>query len=509
MTDIILVIPPRIVDDFGYTPAGAALLKGSLQKHGFDSKILDLNAEIDLKFANHDTMNAVNNFFLYYTFYNQTTWKILEPIFEEWADRIIANNPTWVGMSVFTYNSQRATRLLAIAIKKRRPDIKIVIGGSGIATDFTFAETLHSQKIIDAYIRGEGELSLIELLNGNTVYPGINGIPPQQIVDVDSIAFPNYDDYELKTYTNRKGLEALPITGSRGCVRKCTFCDIASMWPKYYYRSGKSIAAEIKHQVEKYGVNAFRFTDSLINGSMKAFREMISDLADYRLSMPEEKRFIWDTHFIVRNPRQMSPEDFDNMAAAGAGTMLIGIESGSPAVREHMKKGYSQEDLDYTMAQLNRVGIKVRMLMLVGYPTETIDDFQLTVDMFERYKPYLAAGTIEEVNLGLTLNLLKNTPLYDNKDELNIVQANDHINDWVSMDNPTLTYKERLRRRIILQARCEALGYPVFESKNYLKQLISSWNEVSSMTEQSTTLIENISYDREQNGLTAEVVNES
>jgi hypothetical protein len=129
--------------------------------------------------------------------------------------------------------------------------------------------------------------------------------------------------------------------------------------------------------------------------------------------------------------------------------------------------------------------------------------------MFERYKPYLDAGTIEEVNLGLTLNLLKNTPLYDNKDELNIVQANDHINDWVSMDNPTLTYKERLRRRIILQARCEALGYPVFESKNYLKQLISSWNEVSSMTEQSTTLIENISYDREQNGLTAEVVNES
>jgi hypothetical protein len=49
----------------------------------------------------------------------------------------------------------------------------------------------------------------------------------------------------------------------------------------------------------------------------------------------------------------------------------------------------------------------------------------------------------------------------------------------------------------------------VFESKNYLKQLISSWNEVSSMAEQSITLIENISYDREQNGLTAEVVDES
>ena len=509
MTVIVLVIPPRIVDDFGYTPAGAALLKGSLNKHGFSSKIIDLNSEVDHRFANHDMINAINNFFLYYTFYNKTTWDILEPIFEEWAERIVAHDPKWVGMSVFTYNSQRATRLLSIAIKKRRPDIKIVIGGSGIATDYAFPETLYKQKIIDAYIRGEGELALIELLNGNTAYPGINGMLPQQIVNVDSIPFPDYDDYELKTYTNRKGLEALPITGSRGCVRKCTFCDIASMWPKYYYRSGKSISNEIKYQVEKYGVRAFRFTDSLINGSMKAFREMINELAEYRMSMPEDKRFIWDTHFIVRSKRQMPPEDFDKMAQAGAGTMLIGIESGSPRVRDHMKKGYTQEELDYTMAQLNRVGIKVRMLMIVGYPTETEEDFQLTIEMFERYKPYLDAGTIEEVNLGLTLNLLKETPLYNDMDKYNIIQANDHINDWVCLDNPTLTYKERLRRRIILQARCEALGYRVFESKNYLKQLISSWNEVSSMPEQSVTLIKSISYDREKNGLTAEIVNES
>ena len=507
MIDIVFAIPPRIVDDFGYTPAGAALLKGSLNQHGFSSKIFDLNSEIDQKFMNHDMINAINNFFFYYTFYNKTTWNILEPIFEEWADRILAQKPTWVGLSVFSYNSQRATRLLAIAIKKRQPDVKIVIGGSGIATDYTFPETLYNQKIVDAYIRGEGELALIELLKGNTDYPGINGIPPKQIVDVDSIPFPDYDDYELKTYTNLKGLEALPITGSRGCVRKCTFCDIASMWPKYYYRSGKSISDEIKYQFEKYGVNAFRFTDSLINGSMKAFREMINELADYRMKMPEEKRFIWDTHFIVRSPRQMTPEDFDTMAAAGAGTMLIGIESGSPKVREHMKKGYTEEDLDYTMRQLDRVGIKVRMLMIVGYPTETKEDFHLTIKMFERYKPYLDNGTIEEVNLGLTLNLLKNTPLHNNKDDYNIVQPNDHINDWVCLDNPTLTYKERLRRRIILQARCESLGYPVFESKNYVKQLMSSWNEVCNLPDQSATIIKNIKYDREKNGLTAEICN--
>ncbi len=501
MLDIVIAIAPRIVDDFGYTPAGPALLKGSLEAHGFSSKIIDFNAEIDKTFQHHKYYNAINNFFLFTNFYNDTIWKILEPIFDEWADRILALNPNWVGISVFSYNSHRASRLIAIAIKKKKPNQKIVLGGSGIRTDFKFPEYLYENKIIDAYIRGEGEVALVELLKGNTNYPGINALPPVQITNINDIPFPNYDDYELKTYTNKKGLEALPITGSRGCVRNCTFCDIASQWPKFVYRNGQSIADEMKHQVTKYEVNAFRFTDSLINGSMKAFREMITSLAEFRETLPDDRKFIWDTHFIVRSRRQMPPEDFDMMKRAGAGTLLIGIESGSPSVREHMRKGFADEDLEYTMEQLNRVKIKTRMLMIVGYPTETQEDFQQTLDMFTRYKPYLDNGIIEEVNLGLTLNLLPATPLYDNKNEYGLIQMNEHINDWVCKSNPTLTYKERLYRRIMLQAHCERLGYKIFEAANYTKQLYAAWIEVSKLENNTIKIVENFKYDRDRGGL--------
>ena len=44
---------------------------------------------------------------------------------------------------------------------------------------------------------------------------------------------------------------------------------------------------EMRHQIETYGANAFRFTDSLINGSMKAFRDMTFELAEYRKNLPE------------------------------------------------------------------------------------------------------------------------------------------------------------------------------------------------------------------------------
>jgi len=499
--DIVLAIVPRIVDDFGYTPAGPALLKGSLSAAGYSSKIIDFNADLENKYQHdQDSLIALSNYFMNYNLYNAETFELVDQLITEWAWTILEHRPTWVGISVFSYNSQRATRLLAIRLKSIDPGVKIVVGGAGIVTDYTFSETLYQDRIIDAYIRGEGERSLIELLKGNTLYPGINGLPFVQIDDVDNLAYPEYDDYELSTYTNKKGLVALPITGSRGCVRACTFCDIASQWPKFRFRSGKSIADEIRHQVETHGVTAFRFTDSLINGSLKAFKQMVTELAEYRLGLPKERRFIWDSHFILRGPREMKPELFDIMRDSGAGTMLIGVESGSQSVRDHMKKGFSQADLDYCMEQFSRTGIKTRFLMIVGYPTETEQDFQDTIDLFTKYKPYQADGTIEEVNLGLTLNLLPHTPLSDDLEEYNIVQDNNHINDWVCTDNPTLTYRERLRRRIYLQQHIEQLGYRVFEAKNYTKQLFMAWSEVASKPTRVTT-VDNYVYDRERGGL--------
>ena len=475
--DILLAIPPRIEDDYGYTPAAAAVLKGNVIAHGFSARVLDFNAEIDDLFQQQPNIaNAVNNFFNFNTFYHQETWNLLEQLIIEWAKRILSYNPRWVGLSVFSFNSQRATRLLSVQLKIQNPDIKIVIGGSGINTDKTFAETLYAKGIIDAYIKGDGEESLVELLKGNNEYHGINGIAPTQIRELDALAYPDYTDYTLANYTNKKGLQALPITGSRGCVRNCTFCDINAAWPKFFYRSGASIASEIKHQVEKYAANAFRFTDSLTNGSMKAFREMCYELAEYRKTC--SIKFQWDGHFIIRSRKQMPPEDFDAMQASGCGTVWIGIESGSERVRNHMKKGYTEADMQYTMEQLDRVGVKTRLLMIVGYVTETQEDFQETLDLFDEWLPYLHSGTIEEVQLGATLNLLPRTPLADHKDDFNIVQPTDHINDWICTDNPSLDYKERLCRRIIAQAHIERLGYPVFESKNYVKQMFSQWEQI-------------------------------
>jgi radical SAM superfamily enzyme YgiQ (UPF0313 family) len=188
------------------------------------------------------------------------------------------------------------------------------------------------------------------------------------------------------------------------------------------------------------------------------------------------------------------------MAQSGAGTMLIGVESGSPKVRDHMKKGYSDEDLHYSLSQLFKNNIKVRFLMIIGYPVETEEDFKLTLDFFDRYADYGKKGLVEEINLGLTLNLLPNTPLYDNAETHGLETTKNHINDWICLQNPTLDFKERLKRRIIAQHHVEKLGYKVFESKNYLRALAIAWNEVSNIKNKNITKFDasKVKFDREK-----------
>ena len=73
----------------------------------------------------------------------------------------------------------------------------------------------------------------------------------------------------LRNYHDKK----IYITGSKGCVRDCTFCDVAALWPKFRYRKAENLVQEIKEQFYNYGITTFDFTDSLINGSVSNFYE--------------------------------------------------------------------------------------------------------------------------------------------------------------------------------------------------------------------------------------------
>ena len=85
--------------------------------------------------------------------------KELNKIFDIWLDIIEKYNPRFVGFSVFTtYSITPALEFIPI-VKKRFPNIKIIVGGAGT--------TPYNKKLydmVDYYVIGEGENAIIDIL---------------------------------------------------------------------------------------------------------------------------------------------------------------------------------------------------------------------------------------------------------------------------------------------------------------------------------------------------------
>ena len=111
-------------------------------------------------------------------------------------------------------------------------------------------------------------------------------------------------------------------------------------------------------------------------------------------------------------------EFFALMKQAGCESLSIGVETGSDRLRAEMNKNFTNQDLDLEMEQFSQHGITCSFYIIIGYPTETEQDFVDTLDMFKRYIKYVADGTLVGLILGGGFQILPNTPLAKEKNKI-------------------------------------------------------------------------------------------
>jgi hypothetical protein len=410
---------------------------------------------------------------------------------------ILQNDPTWIGISVFSRFSVVAADEFLQAIKHRTKfDGKIVVGGQGISSELnrdnnneigvkqSFAEHALQQELCHYFIQGDSEESLYALLTGDITHPGINGVAPKQILNLDDLPMNDYSKIPPTDYYPSH-MPGVYITASRGCVRKCSFCNVPDLWPKFRMRSPESIVAEIKHNADQ-GAKVFQFTDSLINGDLKKWRKINHQLAELR-KQEQYKDIRYLGQFICRPKKQQTEEDWYWYAKGGADIVIVGFESYSPKVRKSMGKYHDNEDVDFHFEQCAKYGIKTICLMFVGYPNETQKDHEMNLEFLYRYKKYADAGTIHMVRWGYTGMFFKSQKIND--DEIDIV-LDPYFEEkfsslplslrdvalgfsWVNQKNPTLTLNERMRRRLELHKLSVDLGWPQTRSEEELTLLIA------------------------------------
>lgn len=381
---------------------------------------------------------------------------------ERWSQQVLAYKPKIVALSVFSYKSREFAQQLADIIKSKNPEIKIVAGGSGIK------DSLNGEVLInvDHVIVDDGEYKWAKFLNDNIEY--FDNLDPPYV--------PDYSGYDLQNYHGHESTIWVPVTGSRGCVRKCTFCEIHQHW-NYKYRSPEKVALEINNILDLVPDATIHFTDSLVNGSLPQFESLLDHLIKIKTKFP---KFSWSGQFIIR--KKSSEEYWRKISESGNRTLEIGVETGSDRLRYEMDKKFSNVDLDQSLEYMKKFKIQCIFLMFVGYPTETEEDFNQTLDMLTRYRQY-ANTTITTLQLGYNFSMHPGTPMYDfslSADSKIITTTNPLV--WYNQSNPTLTYDERIRRRTTIRDHALSLGYQLsYDGHTAVQEAIDTQRRYSSI----------------------------
>ena len=170
VTAVIASVPWTDTDSLLMAPG---VLKSTLTSAGIDSVAIDLNQEVRKRILSSPNADQLLQFLL--------TQKVdpriqaeIEELFDYMADRILQYNPEWVCLSLLTYLSQNSCKWLCFILKKRSPDVKIVIGGAGCFISLksidSFAVNLRSSGLIDYFISGDGEQALPNLIQDRIFY---------------------------------------------------------------------------------------------------------------------------------------------------------------------------------------------------------------------------------------------------------------------------------------------------------------------------------------------------
>lgn len=479
-------------------PAAIGILAAISKSLDRDTAVFDLNLKFYNDLGAADWINA------------EKFWRLREPLepelqqrvdnlFDQYIQEIVDWSPDLLAISVFTLMSNKASsEFLSRWKESTRLSTCIVAGGQGVTTPYNvdfektnsvlqattnlnFGQYLQRQRLVDHYVIGDGEDAFISILNGNFNHHGIDGQPSKQLENLDSYPIPDYSFNNPTTYKYTQ-YPGVYITASRGCIRKCTFCDVPDRWPKFKYRTGKNVALEIFTHWKQYGVKIFQLTDSVVNGNLREFLSMNCALAEYQEQNLDMNIKLLG-QFNIRDKSQMTEEQYSTMAKAGWRVLVPGVESASERVRSAMGKDFSNQDLDWHLYQCAKWGIQNVFLMFVGYPSETIDDHQENLTMLTRYQKYMYAGTILMIRWGYTGSLDAGSPL-SNKDlnfnivpqipDLDLTHLLEHDQywiygrNWINLNNPTLTFDERIRRRLELHEKSIELDWPVTRPREEL-----------------------------------------
>jgi radical SAM superfamily enzyme YgiQ (UPF0313 family) len=184
--------------------------------------------------------------------------------------------------------------------------VPVVMGGPGPSSD---PEGYLASSVVDALVLGEGERTLVELLNAlrdDRLLSDVNGLalrdasggilktPTRELIhSLDDLPFPSRDLIDvpayLETWEKYHGYRSLTLSLSRGCPdQDCPYCADAVMGMGLRIRSVGNVVSEMLHLQAEYAIDRFRFVDDLNRLDTKWLRGLGEAMVEAGVEIPYE-----------------------------------------------------------------------------------------------------------------------------------------------------------------------------------------------------------------------------
>lgn len=185
----------------------------------------------------------------------------------------------------------------------------------------------------------------------------------------------------------RDGVFKGMVTIIEGCNKKCTFCIVPSTRGPEQSRPMHHILAEVRHLVD-YGFIEIELLGQTVNHWRDPETGAdFADLLDAVARLPGLRRL----RFVTSYPRDFSPamvEQFARHAEVISPYLHLPVQSGSNRMLKWMGRGYEIE-LYYDLIErlrLARPDIALSTDLIVGFPGETDEDHQATLELVRRIR---------------------------------------------------------------------------------------------------------------------------
>lgn len=333
------------------------------------------------------------------------------PIHNPELENLLSSDTICVGISTMTGTQIRNALILARMVRDLTGGkVPIVWGGChpSVAPEQTLGNDL-----VDIVVNGEGDETFLELVsaldhkqNLNTVkgifYKDGGQIVKTQsrpLLDVEQLLPTPWELVNPEHYIHRdmylqKSSRVLDVgQTSRGCPFNCGFCSSAQIRErKWRAMSVEKSLDMITEEVRRFNLNGIWLRDDEFYIDRKRATAICEGFIERNLNI-----FFYTSGTRVDVFMKASDYDIETLKRAGAYTLKFGAESGCQRILDLMQKGITTEQTLAVNQRCKRHGIIPVFGLMVGYPTETFEEINQTIDLAFRLKKENPAAQLETI----------------------------------------------------------------------------------------------------------------